>query len=331
MNILILGGTQFVGRHMVQAALAHGHQVTLFNRGRTNLHLFPDVEKLHGDRDANLEALHGRRWDAVIDVSGYRPDQVKATAGLLANNVGHYTFISSIAVYRDFGQAGLDETAPIHATVEPGNAKQYGPNKALSEGAAEIAMPGRVLTIRPGIIVGPHDPTDRLTSWVRRIPLGGEMLCPGKPDSSVQIIDARDLADWMISLIQSRTAGCFNATGPAHPLTFGTMLNECKATESNNSRFTWVDEAFLLDQNLNLSSDLPLWIPSRETNYAGFFSINCQKALRAGLKFRPLSDTARDILDATTANGDSQPVTGCGLTPSRETGLLNLWKAKVCA
>ena len=189
MNLLILGGTVFLGRHLVEAALARGHAVTLFNRGQHNPDLFPEVERLRGDRDGDLQALEGRRWDAVVDTCGYVPRVVRASAEMLAPNVDHYTFISSISVYADTSKPGIDEQAPVGTlddpTTEEVTGESYGPLKALCEQAAEAAMPGRVLNIRPGLIVGPHDPTDRFTYWVRRVAEGGEVLAPGNPHAPV--------------------------------------------------------------------------------------------------------------------------------------------------
>ncbi len=218
MRILILGGTVFVGRHLVEAALARGHEVTLFNRGQHGPDLYPGVEKLRGDRDGGLDALRGRRWDAAIDTCGYVPRIVRASATLLANAVDHYTFISSVSVYPEAHTRHLDEDSPVGAlddeSVEDVTPETYGPLKALCEQAAEGAMSGRALTIRPGLIVGPHDPTDRFTYWPRRVAQGGEVLAPGRPERPVQIIDARDLAAWTLQLVASGARGVYNATGP---------------------------------------------------------------------------------------------------------------------
>ncbi len=208
MKLLVLGGTVFLGRHLVEAATARGHSVTLFNRGQHNPELYPEVEKLRGDRDSDLSALQGRRWDAVIDTCGYLPRAVRASAELLADAVDHYTFISSISVYADFHTPAMDESAPVGTladeTVEEVTGETYGPLKALCEQAAERALPGRVLNIRPGLIVGPHDPTDRFTYWPVRVARGGEVLAPGRPHVPVQVIDGRDLAEWTVRMVEAR-------------------------------------------------------------------------------------------------------------------------------
>ena len=233
MNLLILGGTIFLGRYLVEAALARGHQVTLFNRGQHNSELYPDVEKLRGDRDGGLDVLRGRRWDAVVDTSGYVPRVVRASAELLADAVEHYTFISSISVYPHFRSVGLDESAPVGTlddpTVEEITGESYGPLKALCEQAVEQALPGRTLVIRPGLIVGPHDYSDRFTYWVRRVAQGGELLAPAHPDWHTQIIDVRDLAEWTLRMVERRQTGVYNATGPEYDLTFGQLLETCRS------------------------------------------------------------------------------------------------------
>lgn len=216
MKILVLGGTRFLGRHIVEAALAGGHDITLFNRGQNNPDLFPEVEKLRGNRDGDLSALQGRQWDAVIDTCGFVPRIVQASAALLADSVRHYTFISSISVYADFSKPAMNENAPVGTmqdeSIEEITAETYGPLKALCERTAEKAMPGRVLHIRPGYIVGPFDPTDRFTYWPRRVATGGEMLAPGRPDSQIQFVDVRDLANWIIRMVETNRTGVFNAT-----------------------------------------------------------------------------------------------------------------------
>ncbi|HZO86929.1 MAG TPA: NAD-dependent epimerase/dehydratase family protein [Chthonomonadaceae bacterium] len=324
MNLLILGGTVFVGRHLVEAALARGHTVTLFNRSQHNPELFPEVEKLRGDRDGDLGALQGRHWDAVLDTCGYVPRIVRASAELLADAVPHYTFISSISVYKDLSIPGMDENAPVGTledeTTEEITAETYGPLKVLCEQAAEEAMPGRVLTIRPGLIVGPHDPTDRFTYWPHRVAQGGEVLAPGRPEQTVQFIDARDLAEWNIRLIEAGQTGVYNATGPDYPLTMGRLLDECKAVGGSDARFTWASQEFLQQEGVQPWTELPLWVPE-EPDMAGFNAVNCDKAIAAGLTFRPLSDTIRDTL-AWDATRPADREWRAGLKPERERELL---------
>src|SRR5579885_1733748 len=240
MKLLILGGTVFLGRHIVEAALARGHEITLFNRRQHNGELFPEVEKLRGDRNGDLSALEGRRWDAAIDTSGYFPRVVRASAQKLSGAVDHYTFISSISVYADFTQVGMDENAPVGTlkdeSVEEITGESYGPLKVLCEQAAEQAMPGRVLNIRPGLIVGPHDPSDRFTYWPRRLARGGDVLAPGRPERLVQLIDVRDLAEWNIRAAEARLTGLFNATGPSGELTMAQVIDACRNVAESDAR-----------------------------------------------------------------------------------------------
>jgi 2'-hydroxyisoflavone reductase len=332
MKLLILGGTKFLGRHLVEAALAGSHQVTLFNRGKTNPGLFPGLEKLAGDRDGNLDALKQRRWDAVIDTCGFVSTQVRAAAGVLAGAVGHYTFISSISVYRDFSRAGQDESAPLAklpegATEAVGDGAGYGARKVLCEQAAENMLPGRVLKVRPGILIGPHDDTGRFNYWVRRIAAGGEVLAPGKPETPVQLIDARDVASWTIGMVERQGTGAYNVTGPAGTLTLGRMLDACQAAGGNPVRFSWVAEPFLLRNGVAPFSDLPFWIPADAKEHAGFFAVDCTKARKSGLKCRPLVETARDTLlwERETGQIGSQSKQ-VGLSAQREADLLSSWK-----
>jgi 2'-hydroxyisoflavone reductase len=321
LKLLLLGGTAFLGRHLVDAAQARGHEVTLFNRGQRNPDLFPDLEKLRGDRENDLTALQGRRWDAVIDTCGYVPRVVRASAELLADAVDHYTFISTISVFADVSKPGVDESGAVgkledESTEEVTN-ESYGPLKALCEQAAEQAMPGRVLVIRPGLIVGPHDPTDRFTYWPHRVAQGGEVLAPGRPEHGVQFIDARDLAEWNIRMVEAKQTGVYNATGPDYVLTMGQVLDTCKAESGSDARFTWVDEQCLLDAGASPWMEVPLWIPESDTDSGGFDKINCTKAFAAGLTFRPLAVTVRDTL-AWDATRPADVERRAGMKPERE-------------
>ncbi len=333
MDLLILGGTVFLGRHLVDAALDAGHQVTLFNRGRHGAELFPQVEKLRGDRDGGLDALAGRRWDAVIDTCGYVPRLVRASAELLAGSVAHYTFISSISVYRDLDQAPVDEHSPVgilaDPTVEEITGETYGPLKALCEQAAEAAMPGRVLHVRPGLIVGPHDPTDRFTYWPWRVAQGGNVLAPGRPERRVELIDGRDLSHWILRAVEARRTGVYNATGPAHELTMGDLLAACRQAIGSDAHFTWVDEAFLLANGVAPWSELPLWLPESDN---GVMAVDCQRAIAAGLELRPLAETVQDTLawlrtDKAPAEGDLSNIElRAGMARAREAELLAAWR-----
>lgn len=327
MKILILGGTIFLGRHTVEVALARGHEVTLFNRGQRNPDLFPNVEKLRGDRNGDLSALRGRKWDAVVDTCGYVPRLVRASAELLAQAVERYVFISSISVYRELDKApGLDEVSPVgkleDETVEEITGETYGPLKALCEQAAEAALPGLALNIRPGLIVGPHDPTDRFTYWPVRVARGGEVLAPDGPNWQTQVIDVRDLAEWTIRLVEAKAAGVFNATGPDYALTFGQLLDECKAVSGSEARFVWVDGKLLLEAGVQPWSELPLW------RSGGDMTVSVSKAIANGLTFRPLADTIRDTL-AWGATRSSDHEWRAGMKREREEEVLKLWSSNI--
>lgn len=335
LRLLILGGTGFLGPHVVEAARSRGHTVTLFNRGRTNPGLFPDLEKLKGNRDpkkgAGLKALAGRSFDAVLDTSGYYPRMVKASAELLADNIRQYVFISSISVYSDNSIVNMDESGPIATMPDPtletvGKQFQYyGPLKALCEQAAEKALPNRTTNIRPGLIVGPRDNVPRFTYWPVRIERGGEVLSPGDPDDPVQYIDGRDLAEFIVACIENGTTGVFNATGPNWPTNIAELLYGCKAVTGPDARFTWVNADFLDQQNVQGWTHLPVWIPPKG-EYEGYHRINIDKAIAAGLRSRPLAETARDTLDWFHAwpKGKRFPWGGV-ITPEREAEVLAAW------
>ncbi len=338
MKILIIGGTQFIGRHMVEDALTRGHQVTLFNRGKTNPNLFPEVEKLHGNRDGELAALRGRKWDVVIDNCGYVPRIVKQSAQLLADQVERYIFISSISAYADPNMPGIDENSPL-ATLEDESVEEisggsYGGLKVLCERVVEEALPGRALIIRPGLIVGPEDPTHRFTYWPLRVAdetrCNGEILAPDSPEVGTQIIDGRDLSHWTITLAEKQAAGVYNATGPDYRLTFGTLLDTCQAVAGTKVHFTWVSEKFLLEKEVAPWQEIPLWVP-REM--AGFSTININKALQAGLTFRPLEATVRDTLNwerarREQAGEDDAQSKRAGLPVEKEADVLTAWHAQ---
>lgn len=331
MKLLVLGGTKFLGRHVVEAALARGDEVTLFNRGQHNAELFPEVEKLRGDRDGGLDILRGRRWDAVLDTSGYVPRVVRASAELLADAVDFYVFISSISAYADYRQPN-DEDSPVGTledeTVEEVTGATYGPLKVLCERAAESGMPGRVLNVRAGLIVGPYDPTGRFTYWVERVARGGEILAPAPPTRRVQFIDARDLAEWILRMIDARRAGVFNAAGPDYKLTMGDLLEACREASDSDARFTWVGEEFLLERGVQPWGDLPLWIPESAEQHRYFLAENCGRAFDAGLTFRSAADTARATLEWQRAGSpgivtEGQSNLATPITPERERELLD--------
>lgn len=300
MKVLILGGTQFLGRHFVEIALNQGYQITLFNRGQTNNSLYPDVEKLVGDRvKGDLAALKGRKWDVVIDTAGYfsnLPHLVQATAELLKDSVSTYVFISTISVYPEF-QANGDETLPLYPInqelPQEMNAQAYGTLKAMAESVVQEVYGERGLIIRPGLIVGPYDNTGRFSYWIRRISEGGEVLAPESPDLPVQYIDARDLVQWIYRLILTQKAGVYNAVGPDYSLNLGQFLATCQQVTGSNATFTWIPGQILESQGIQHWQELPLWLPPTMQNT--FPCLSNGKALANELRFRSLAETIRDI------------------------------------
>jgi len=322
---LILGGTLFVGRHLVEAAVERGDEVTIFNRGRTGAGLYPDVEHLRGDRDAgDLEALRGRTWDAVFDTSARVPRWVDDSARLLAESVEHYSFVSSCSVYAETSTPGTNEESRVHRLEDESvelitSPEVYGGLKVLCEEAAERAMPGRVLSVRAGLVVGPYDPTGRFTYWVHRLARGGEVLVPEPRDQPVQLIHARDLADWMLAMAERGEAGVLNATGPEAPLTMQGLLEEIRKETGSDARLVWVGERTLLERGVGAWSDLPLWVaPETNPESAAFLAVDVSKAVAAGLSFRPLARTIHDTLE------QAEPSPQAGLDPARERELLAL-------
>ena len=343
MKLLIIGGTRFVGHHLVAAALARGHEVTLFNRG--NYSAEPAVETIHGDRhnEGDLAKLKGRRWDVVVDTCGHLPRSVRAAAEILSGSVDRYVFISSQNAYASVSVPGVDETFPratltteqldqadaIDKSGQPSYGALYGGLKALSEEAAEEAMPNRVLIIRPGLIVGPQDYTDRFTYWVARVSRGGEVLAPGRPERFVQFIDARDLAEWIVSMAEQKATGIYNANHDPEKLTMQSVLDECKLASDSDATFTWASEEFLLRENVSAWSDMPLWLPEEAAPHLkGFMFINCDKAIAAGLRFRPLSETVRDTLSWYQTNHSDQELKA-GIDSDKEQALLRKWHETV--
>jgi 2'-hydroxyisoflavone reductase len=326
MNILIIGGTRFLGRHLVDAALARGHEVTLFNRGRTNPNLFPQVQTIRGDREKDLDQLDGLTWDAVIDTCGYFPRIVRMSAEALRKSAGSYVFISSISVYADFSKRGLKEDDTVGTlsdeTIEEITETSYGPLKVLCEQAVRDVFAERALVVRPGLIVGPHDPTDRFTYWPVRIARDGEVLAPDRPEVFTQVIDARDLSDFIIHLIEEKTAGTFNTTGPAASLTFGELLETCKQVSGSEAAIRWASAEFLAQHQVAPWSDLPAWLPD-DGEDAGFAHVDVTRAIAAGLTFRPLAETVRDTL-AWAATRPANHEWRAGLKPERERELLQL-------
>ena len=329
LRVLILGGTGFIGPQMVRSLMSRGHTVTIFNRGRTNTHLFPDVEKLRGDRANDLESLEGRTWDAVIDNSATRPWWVRDTAQLLQDSVERYLFTSTRSVYADFSEVGMTEEGPTHdpdpTAVGERRSLGYGPNKVLCEREAKGAFGERTLIVRPGLIVGPGDNTDRFSYWPIRIDRGGEVLAPGDPTNPVMFIDVRDLAEWYVRLLENGATGTYNALGPEAPLSFAEMLYGCRAVTNANVSFTWVDTDFLLERELRPYADFPCWMPARGDRL-GFQRFDLSKPLAAGITYRPLAVTARDTLDwHKTRPPERQANLRAGLAAEREVQVLAEW------
>ncbi|MHC4472592.1 MAG: NAD-dependent epimerase/dehydratase family protein [Planctomycetota bacterium] len=323
MNLLVLGGTIFLGRHVVEHALARGHDVTIFHRGKHGADLFPEVERILGDRDGGIGALAGREWDAAVDTSGYVPRVVGASAGCLADTVGHYSFVSSLSVYADDLEPGQDESGPLATlddeTVEEVTGETYGGLKALCERAVEAALPGRALVVRPGLIVGPHDPTDRFTYWPVRVARGGDVLAPAPADGPAEFTDVRDLAAFLVGAAEAGTAGVMNVTGPGpEKTTIGALLDACRAAAGSDARFVWADEETLAAEGVGLWSDMPLYVG---TGMPGFATRRTDRALAAGLAFRPIAETVRDTLEwARTLPADHE--WRAGLTAEREAEVL---------
>ncbi|HEX6719657.1 MAG TPA: NAD-dependent epimerase/dehydratase family protein [Pyrinomonadaceae bacterium] len=339
MKLLILGGTRFLGRHLVRAALARGHEVTLFNRGNYPSEELGTVETIHGDRHTDLAKLKGRSWNAVIDTSGHLPRAVRAAAEVLSDSVERYVFISTQNAYASVSVPGIDEDYPlatltpeqldqansIDTTGQPSYGALYGGLKALCEQAANSVMPGRVLIIRPGLIVGPDDYTDRFTYWIVRVARGGEVLAPAHPDRFIQFIDVRDLAEWIVRMVEQRATGAYNAHGRPNTITMQNVLDECKSTSDSDAAFTWVTEDFLLQEQVAPWSELPLWLPEEAAPHLkGFMFINPEKAIAVGLTYRSLRDTIADTLTWYQTNR-ANDVLKAGLDRDKERALLYKW------
>lgn len=331
LSILVLGGTKFIGPQIVEYGQKRGHTLTLFNRGKTNPEMFPDVEKLRGDRDGDFSALKDRKWDCVIDTSGHFLHQVKGPAELLAPNVKQYVYISSCSVYARTDQANMDESAELLRLADPTvkdmgkNYEHFGGLKVVCEEAAEAALPKRTTIVRPGLIVGPADGSDRFTYWPVRVARGGEVLAPGAPSDPIQIIDVRDLGEWLVRVCEGNVIGTFNAVGPERELSMGAMLEACKETSGSDARFTWADAEFLAEQGVAAWRDMPAWVPSTGET-AGFGRRSNAKAVRAGLTFRPIRETCKDTLAwYRTQPKERQDALRAGLAATREAEVLKRW------
>ncbi len=339
LNILILGGTGFTGPFQVEYALKRGHKVTLFNRGKRPSPEWPAaVEQLHGDRNTgDLAALKGRKWDVCIDNPTSLPFWVRDAGQVLKGNVGHYLFISTISVYADGSKPGINENSPLaqykgkdamaetQQTLRADIENLYGPLKALSEAEAHKQFGKNVTIVRPGYIVGPRDETDRFTYWPHRVAQGGEILVPGDGNDPIQIIDGRDLGEWMIRLAETGTTGTFNACGPDYPLSMDAMLYGCQAVTGGGMTLTHVSPAFLDEQQVGL----PIWVPSKDNPYAGYGAVSNERAIAAGLTFRPLATTVQDLLAwFHSLPAERQAKLGAGITREKEAELLKAWHAR---
>jgi 2'-hydroxyisoflavone reductase len=355
LRILVLGGTGFLGPHFVEAARAKGHALTLFNRGKSNPtrfsgEEFKDIEQLRGDRKSDMTALEGeRRWDAVLDTSAYIPADVTRSAKLLAPRVGQYLIVSTISVYAKIDTPGQDETAPLAQLTDPTvteiTGETYGGLKALCEQAAEAEMPGRVTVVRPGLIVGPGDNSDRFTYWPARADRGGEILAPGSAQDPTQFIDVRDLAEFLLLTLEQRHIGIYNADAREGAITMGGLLTACQAVSKrmntiycvrapcpqppgHDSTLTWVPADFLEAQKVSAWQDMPVWMPATG-NDAGFGRVSTQRARAIGLRYRPLETTIADTLAYWRELPEERRAKPkAGLTPAREAEVLAAWHAR---
>jgi 2'-hydroxyisoflavone reductase len=337
LSILILGGTRFIGVHMTELALARGHRVTFFNRGRTRTELFPALERIKGDRNGQLDGLKNRQFDAVIDNSGYIPRHVRLSAELLLANVPRYVFVSSISVYPDFSTP-RDETSPVgkltDETIEKVDNDSYGPLKALCEKAATDIYSGKATVLRPGLIVGPDDNSDRFTYWPARAARGGEIAAPGAPGDGIQIIDVRDLAAFALRTIENEISGTFNLVSPPKKFTIGQLLDESVKSAAAlvkprpKSRVSWIPAEFLDQQKVAPWSDMPVWLPATGTEAAGALT-PVQRALDAGMTIRPLANTVRDTLAWHLQRPEAERgKLRAGIDALREQALLKAWKER---
>lgn len=331
LNILVLGGTGFLGPHTVNAAIAQGHTITLFNRGKTNPGLFKDLETIKGDRNTDdIKKLAGRKFDAVIDTSAYYPRSVNMAMEVLKDNIGQYLFVSTISVYSSWATKGMDESGEVGKIDDPTTEKvtgaTYGPLKALCEQAAEKHMPGRVSVIRPGLIVGPRDKTDRFTYWPARIAKGGDVLAPGDGSDFIQFIDVRDLGEWMIYCSEHQVNGIYNAQSNANDITMKKLLDVCVKTINPKANLIWVPTKFLQEHQVTPWQEMPVWIPP-EGDYAGSGSLSSKKAYANGLKERPIKTIVKDCFDwFNTLPKERRSKLRAGISAEKEQKVLTAWK-----
>jgi 2'-hydroxyisoflavone reductase len=337
LDILVLGGTRFIGLHMTSLALERGHRLTFFNRGKTHTDRFPQIERIKGDRNGEIDGLEGRKWDVVIDNSGYVPRHARLTAELLAPNVRQYIFVSSISVYPNFAEP-RDEKSAVgklpDETIEKVDGETYGPLKALCEQAVEKAMPGRTTVLRPGLIVGPDDNTDRFTYWPARAARGGEFIAPGSPGDAFQIIDVRDLAAFTIKAAEENVTGTYNLVSNPGDFKFGALTDACVAAAKKQARpaaaphAVWIPAGFLEEQKVEPWSEMPVWLPA-SGDEAAFAGTRNAAAVAKGLKISPLARTVDDTLAwHLTRPAEEREKLKAGIAPDKEAAVLAAWKAK---
>lgn len=328
MNLLILGGTIFLGKHIVNAAIEKGHNVTLFNRGQHNPDWFPELEKIRGDRDGDLTELDGGKFDGVIDTCGYIPRIVKKSAEHLKDKAGHYTFISSISVYDNMSDMNITENSKTgeitDGNVEEMTMENYGPLKVLCENEVTKAFGENASIVRSGLIVGDGDFSDRFTYWIHRIKKGGKVIIPVSKGNNVQFIDVKDLAEWTVKITEEKISGIYNSTGPLETLTFNDFVNKCKEFSGSDAEFIYIDEKFLLEEEVIPYKDLTLWLPQES---AGMNSVNISKAKKAGLKIRPLEQTLKDTVEYDLSRGPDFKLR-TGLSDEKERELLEKWEKR---
>lgn len=328
MKLLMLGGTVFLGRAIVEQALVQGHEVTLFNRGQSNATLFPEIEHIHGDRDGGLEALKGRTFDACVDTCGVVPRIVGASAQFLKDAVRCYAFVSSVSVYGAPSPDGVDKSGVLATLEDPSieeiTGESYGPLKALCEAEVTAAFGNRALLIRPGLIVGPHDATDRFTYWPWRAAQGGRILAPGRRDRPIQLIDVRDLAAWIVRMLAAKSTGVYNTASVPGAVTMESLLQTCCDESDKDCDLVWIEDSFLTRHDVGAWMELPLWIPEDTDIARGFFDFKSDRAIEKSLTFRPLEDTVRATMDWSRARAEDYTWRG-GLRPEREADLLSMW------
>lgn len=329
MRILVLGGTIFLGRHIVKRALQEGHEVTIFHRGNHGKNLFPKIQKIYGDRRKDLKKIPSQYWDAVIDTSGYFPEDVEKSIAELRDDAERYVFISSASVYRDFKKEGIDENYPLLELKDDHNFQvtneNYGALKALCEEKVRNHYPRRHLIVRAGLIVGPHDPSDRFSYWPYRIKKGGNFIAPGSPENEVQFIDVRDLAEWILYSLENGISGTYNTNGFEETLTMDDFLHKCIETLNHNAVPVWMNDEFLMKEKIMPFAELPLWLPKTEFT-KGFNKISSAKAYKNGLKLRPVEATIEDTYRWLESEVIDKRSLVAGLHQVKEDRLLNLWR-----